>query len=75
MVCMPGAKLSTVIEMTEFMRESIERLVIEFEGKEFSVTDSFGIYNTKPSGRESVDDFVRIADEKLYARKRTEETG
>ncbi|NTU88710.1 MAG: GGDEF domain-containing protein [Actinobacteria bacterium] len=69
LVCMPGAKLSTVIEMTEFMRESIERLAIEFEGKEFSVTGSFGIYNTKPSGRESVDDFIRIADEKLYLAK------
>lgn len=70
LICMPGAELDVAIKASEFMRKSIETSVIRYQDKEFSVTASFGIYNTKSAGNESVDELLKHADEKLYLAKK-----
>jgi diguanylate cyclase (GGDEF)-like protein len=70
LVCMPEADLETAKTTAENMRQSLEKLAIRYDGKEFSVTASFGIYNLKSTGSESIDDLIKHADEKLYLAKR-----
>ena len=54
----------------ECMRKSIENASIKYEGKDISVTVSFGIYSLKSKGNENADDLLKYADEKLYLAKR-----
>ena len=70
LVCMPGADLETAKATAEHMRKSLEKSSTQYDGKEFSVTASFGIYSIKPTGSENVDDLLKHADEKLYDAKR-----
>jgi diguanylate cyclase (GGDEF)-like protein len=70
LVCMPGSNLETARTTAEYMRKSLEKSVIRYDGKEFCVTASFGIYNMKSTGSESADDLLKHADEKLYLAKR-----
>jgi len=69
MVCMPGANLETVTRTAELMRKALEDSVIRYDGKDFGITASFGIYNLRPTGDESADDLIMRADEKLYLAK------
>jgi diguanylate cyclase (GGDEF)-like protein len=52
------------------MRQSLEKTVLRYDGKEFRLTMSFGIYTIKSAGHESVDDLLKHADEKLYSAKK-----
>ncbi|SHJ26457.1 diguanylate cyclase (GGDEF) domain-containing protein [Parasporobacterium paucivorans DSM 15970] len=70
LVCMPGAGLETAKATAEYMRKSLEKSVIQFDGKEFSITASFGVYCIKSTGGEKVEDLLKHADEKLYLAKR-----
>ncbi len=69
LICMPGADLETAKSAAECMRKAIERSIIEYDGNKFNITSSFGIYNLKQPGRESVDELIKHADEKLYLAK------
>jgi len=70
MICMPGATLEIAKETAECMRKSVENASIKYEGKDISVTVSFGIYSLKSKGNENADDLLKYADEKLYLAKR-----
>lgn len=70
LICMPGTDLETAKATAECMRKSIEDLVIQYEGNKFSVTSSFGVYNLKLSGSETVNDLLKHVDEKLYLAKK-----
>lgn len=69
-ICMPGANLEIAKKTAECMRKSIENASIKYEGKDISVTVSFGIYSLKSKGNENADDLLKYADEKLYLAKR-----
>ena len=69
MICMPGADLETAKSIAECMRKSIERSVIEYNGKQFNITASFGIHYLKSPESESIDELIKHADEKLYLAK------
>ena len=47
MICMPGATLEIAKETAECMRKSVENASIKYEGKDISVTVSFGVYSLK----------------------------
>jgi len=70
LVCMLGADIETAKSIAECMRKSIEKAVIEYDGRQFYITASFGIYNLKLPGSESIDELIKHADEKLYLAKR-----
>lgn len=70
MICMPGGNLEIAKKTAECMRKSIENASIKYEGKDISVTVSFGIYSLKSKGNENADDLLKYADEKLYLAKR-----
>lgn len=70
LICMPGAGPEVAKAAAESMRRALEKVVIRYEDKEFSVTASFGIYSIKPAANENVDDLLKHADEKLYLAKR-----
>ena len=70
MICMPGATLEIAKETAECMRKSVENASIKYEGKDISVTVSFGVYSLKLKGNENADDLIKLADEKLYLAKR-----
>ena len=69
LICMPGADLETAKSAAECMRKSIERSVIEYNGKQFNITASFGIHYLKSPESESIDELIKHADEKLYLAK------
>ena len=69
LICMPGADLETAKSIAECMRKSIERSVIEYNGKQFNITASFGIHYLKSPESESIDELIKHADEKLYLAK------
>ena len=69
-ICMPGANLEIAKKTAECMRKSIENASIKYEGKDISVTVSFGIYSLKSKGNENAHDLLKYADEKLYLAKR-----
>ena len=69
LICMPGADLETAKETSEAMRNAIEKTAIVYDGKEFKITSSFGIYSKKPTESENIDDLLKHADEKLYLAK------
>ena len=69
LMCMPGADLETAKSIAECMRKSIERSVIEYNGKQFNITASFGIHYLKSPESESIDELIKHADEKLYLAK------
>jgi len=69
LICMPGADLETAKATAELMRKSIEESVIEYNGKQFKITASFGIHNLKSPNIEGIDDLIKHADEKLYLAK------
>ena len=70
LICMPGAGPEVAKAVAVYMRRVLEKVVIRYEDKEFSVTASFGIYSIKPAANENVDDLLKHADEKLYLAKR-----
>ena len=49
--------------------ETQERSVIEYNGKQFNITASFGIHYFKTAESESIDELIKHADEKLYLAK------
>ncbi len=51
------------------MRRDMESTVYEWEGQKFSVTISFGVEDTSGDGVATVDDIIRLVDEKLYKAK------
>ena len=52
------------------MRKAIESTPIIYEDKILSLTASFGICSIKTTENKSVDDLLKLADEKLYSAKR-----
>lgn len=70
LICIPGANLDFALKTAECMRKAIESTPIMYEDKILSLTASFGICSIKTTENKSVDDLLKLADEKLYSAKR-----
>ena len=70
LICIPGANLDFALKTAECMRKAIESTPIMYEDKILSLTASFGICSIKTTENTSVDDLLKLADEKLYSAKR-----
>ena len=70
LICIPGANLDFALKKAECMRKAIESTPIMYEDKMLSLTASFGVYSMKTTENTSVDDLLKLADEKLYSAKR-----
>ena len=70
LICIPGANLDFALKTSECMRKAIESTPIMYEDKMLSLTASFGVYSMKTTENTSVDDLLKLADEKLYSAKR-----
>ena len=70
LICIPGANLDFALKKAECMRKAIESTPIIYEDKMLSLTASFGVYSMKTTENTSVDDLLKLADEKLYSAKR-----
>ena len=70
LICIPGANLDFALKTAECMRKAIESTPIMYEDKMLSLTASFGVYSMKTTENTSVDDLLKLADEKLYSAKR-----
>ena len=70
LICIPGANLDFALKTSECMRKAIESTPIMYEDKMLSLTASFGVYSMKTTKNTSVDDLLKLADEKLYSAKR-----
>ena len=70
LICIPGANLDFALKKAECMRKAIESTPIIYEDKILSLTASFGICSIKTTENKSVDDLLKLADEKLYSAKR-----
>ncbi|MCK9918397.1 diguanylate cyclase [Microbacteriaceae bacterium K1510] len=69
-VLLPGALTQQAQRIAERLRRSVEELAIAHADSEFGrVTISIGVATTVDSGATSIEDFVRAADEALYAAK------
>lgn len=69
-VLLPGASTQQAQRIAERLRKSVEELAITHADSEFGrVTISIGVATTVDSGASSIEDFVRAADEALYAAK------
>jgi len=66
-IVFPGATIADAATIAETARAAIGDHVVEFEGKQLTVTASAGLAQLLPN--ESVDDLVKRADEALYASK------
>lgn len=69
LICMPGASPEKAAEMAECMRKSVADTPIRYDGEEFFMTASFGVYNVTPGGGEDIDQLLKHTDEKLYQAK------
>ena len=70
LICIPGANLDFALKTSECMRKAIESTPIMYEDKMLSLTASFGVYSIKTTENTSVDDLLKLADEKLYSAKK-----
>lgn len=69
LICLPGAKRGTALEVAERMRKSIEEYTIQFEEYEFKITASFGICYVVPDTSITMEELIHQADTKLYEAK------
>jgi len=69
LICMPGADLEAAKNVAERMRAALNNFVTHYENKEIYATASFGVCSTVSAGTESVEAFLKRADEKLYQAK------
>jgi two-component system, cell cycle response regulator len=58
------------MEVSERIRDAIEKHVFRFENQSFSLTISLGVAECPTDGTASATELVRMADEKLYEAKR-----
>lgn len=66
---LPDTDEQGAMAVAERIRESVENLVLEFEGKEIKVTMSVGVVSKVPEASETPADFLKKADEALYSSK------
>ena len=57
--------------LAERIRVAIEMQVVTFDGNEISVTASIGVAFTKPNKQQSTVEFYKIADQSMYAAKKS----
>lgn len=66
---LPEANSDGALHVAHRLRELIEKLELQFEGKSFRVTISLGAATTEGDEALTPDELIRRADEKLYAAK------
>jgi diguanylate cyclase (GGDEF)-like protein len=74
LMLLPGMPLSVGLSIGDRLRAGVEKLRLNFSGKELQITSSFGVCETGPMPENvSFDDFIRSciggADENLYKAK------
>lgn len=68
-VLLPETSFNFALKIAEKIRAKIESLRMEFQGKTLTITASLGVASNRPEIT-SVDQLIRVADEKLYEAKR-----
>lgn len=71
LICLPGTDLARAAEAAERIRAEVEAKDFLYDGKTIKITASFGVCSAKPFPGSGVEDYIRCADEKLYAAKRS----
>jgi diguanylate cyclase (GGDEF)-like protein len=66
-----GVELADAVAVAEKLRRAVEEHVFTFEGKTIPVTISVGVARVPRAGVGSPADFVALADETMYAAKRS----
>ena len=66
---MPETSPEDSLIVAERLRETVDALLIDYEGEELSVTMSFGVAFLNPQENFSKEDLVKRADEGLYLSK------
>ena len=69
LICLPGAGLDKAAEVAEKMRMQVEATEIMANTHPIRITASFGVCTMKPVQGSKVDDFIELADKKLYLAK------
>jgi len=69
-VLMPHTMLSGAFIVASRLRAAVEEAVFRYGHKQMHITLSIGICNMPAHGPESANDFLRMADDALYAAKR-----
>ena len=68
-VALPGADLEKTLEVAEKIRSKIEKEDFKYKDEIIRITASFGVCNMVPSQRHTMEEFIEIADKKLYQAK------
>jgi two-component system cell cycle response regulator len=68
-VIMPETNIKQSIMICERIRDHIQKLAFEWEGKQFSITISAGVAQYDPSSKGKTDEFVQTVDRLLYEAK------
>jgi diguanylate cyclase (GGDEF)-like protein len=69
-VVLPETPGETAVHVAERIRGLVERHRFSFEGKSIPLTVSLGVVTTLGDASLTSQDFIRLADEKLYEAKR-----
>jgi two-component system, cell cycle response regulator len=68
-VVLPETKLESGAELSESLRQAVEKHPFAFEGRPYSVTISLGVASTQGNEALSPQDLIARADERLYRAK------
>ncbi len=68
-VCMPETRQETAMDLAERLRRTISETVVHHEGKNISITASFGIIGMEKIDDESLESLFSKADKALYLAK------
>jgi two-component system cell cycle response regulator len=69
-ILLPDTKRLGAAVLAERTRAAIQRTPISYQGKEYSITASIGIASISAEDVESISEFIRIADNRLYLAKK-----
>ncbi len=68
-IFLPGLDLEATIQVAERLRKQLAVRVIPFDGREYNITASFGVYAAVPWPETTLDGFLKKADWALYQAK------
>jgi diguanylate cyclase (GGDEF)-like protein len=66
---MPETPLKKAVPLAERLRKLVEAQTFTFDGRQLHVTISMGVVTTQGDTTMNVNEFIRLADEKLYKAK------
>ncbi len=70
LICMPGAGLQLAAEMAENLRRKVQETTMNCGDAKINITVSLGVSALVPNQNSSMEEFIGVADKKLYEAKR-----